>query len=58
MGLWKQTWIEKYNCLQTSVLIVINLDFLKRSNQLVQHPIGHTADLDFAAVAVNDIVVP
>lgn len=58
MGLWKQTWIKKYNRLQTSILIVINLDFLKWSNQLVQHSIGDTADLDFTAVAVNDIVVP
>lgn len=57
MGLWEQTWIKKYNGFQTSVLVVIDLDFLKGLDQLVQDPVGHAADLDLTAVALNNVVV-
>lgn len=57
MGFWKQTWVKKHNRLQAGVFVVIDLDILKGSDQLVQHPIGHTADLHFTAVAVNNVVV-
>lgn len=54
---WKQTWVEKYNCLQTSIFVVIDLNFLKGSDQLIQNSVGHTADLNFTTVAVNDVAV-
>jgi hypothetical protein len=54
---WKQTWVKKHNGLQARVLVVIYLDLLEGSNQLIENSVGYTTDFNFTAVAVNNIVV-